>query len=204
MIIYDIFGYWPQTLQGADILAHSDKEHQYQVFMPDWFGDKAADISWFPPTDDDKKQKLGKFFETQGTAPDKVERIPKLVKDAESKYPSIKKWALIGYCWGGKVAVVTAGSSDIFSAAAMVHPAMVDANDGKNVKIPFAIIASGDEPADEIKKYEETLKVNKHVETFSDQIHGFMAARSKLSDPKVKEAYMKGYERVLHFFHDNL
>lgn len=34
LIVYDIFGFFPQTLQGADILAHSDKDHQYQVFMP--------------------------------------------------------------------------------------------------------------------------------------------------------------------------
>lgn len=34
LVVYDIFGFFPQTLQGADILAHSDKEHQYQVFMP--------------------------------------------------------------------------------------------------------------------------------------------------------------------------
>ena len=34
LIIYDIFGFFPQTLQGADILATGDKEKQYQVFMP--------------------------------------------------------------------------------------------------------------------------------------------------------------------------
>jgi hypothetical protein len=34
LVIFDIFGFFPQTLQGADILAHSDKDHQYQVFMP--------------------------------------------------------------------------------------------------------------------------------------------------------------------------
>lgn len=34
LVVYDIFGFFPQTIQGADILAHSDKEHQYQVFMP--------------------------------------------------------------------------------------------------------------------------------------------------------------------------
>ena len=33
-VIYDIFGFFPQTLQGADILAYSDKENQYQVFIP--------------------------------------------------------------------------------------------------------------------------------------------------------------------------
>lgn len=34
LVVYDIFGFFPQTLQGADILAHGDKEKQYQVFMP--------------------------------------------------------------------------------------------------------------------------------------------------------------------------
>ena len=34
LVVYDIFGFFPQTLQGADILAHADKEHQYQVIMP--------------------------------------------------------------------------------------------------------------------------------------------------------------------------
>jgi hypothetical protein len=52
LVVFDIFGFWSQvrgqssqvnaaanisslqTLQGADILAHSDKDHQYQVFMP--------------------------------------------------------------------------------------------------------------------------------------------------------------------------
>lgn len=31
LVVYDIFGFFPQTIQGADILAHADKEHQYQV-----------------------------------------------------------------------------------------------------------------------------------------------------------------------------
>lgn len=44
--IMDIFGYFPQSLQGADILSTSDEHNQYQVFMPDWFDGKPADISW--------------------------------------------------------------------------------------------------------------------------------------------------------------
>ena len=30
LYIYDIFGYFPQSLQGADILSTSDKDNQYQ------------------------------------------------------------------------------------------------------------------------------------------------------------------------------
>jgi hypothetical protein len=46
LIIYDIFGFRPQTMQGADILAFSDPVHQYQVFMPDFFEGKPAEVTW--------------------------------------------------------------------------------------------------------------------------------------------------------------
>jgi len=46
LYVYDIFGYYPQSLQGADILSTSDKDHTYQVFMPDFFEGNPADISW--------------------------------------------------------------------------------------------------------------------------------------------------------------
>jgi hypothetical protein len=46
LFIYDIFGYFPQTLQGADILATSDKDHQYLVVIPDFFDGTPADIAW--------------------------------------------------------------------------------------------------------------------------------------------------------------
>ena len=46
MVIYDIFGFFPQIMQGADILAYSDKEHPMQVIMPAFFGDNCANIEW--------------------------------------------------------------------------------------------------------------------------------------------------------------
>lgn len=49
LVIYDIFGFKDQTIQGADILATSDKENQYKVFMPDFFEGKPVDISDYPP-----------------------------------------------------------------------------------------------------------------------------------------------------------
>lgn len=61
--VYDIFGFFPQTIQGADILAESDVERKYQVYVPDFFEGNPAKIEWYPPTDDEKKAKLGKWFE---------------------------------------------------------------------------------------------------------------------------------------------
>lgn len=46
LFIFDIFGFYPQSLQGADILSTSDSHAQYQVFMPDFFEGSPADYSW--------------------------------------------------------------------------------------------------------------------------------------------------------------
>lgn len=89
------------------------------------------------------------------------------------------------------------------SVAASVHPAMVDAADAEGLTIPFAMLASKDEPAEDIKKFDDALKVTKHVETFGDQIHGWMGARAELSDPRVKEEYERGYKTLLAFFNKN-
>ena len=64
---------------------------------------------------------------------------------------------------------------------------MVDPADADNLKIPTIMLASGDEPADDVKKFEDRLKVDKHVEIFRDQIHGWMAARADLKDEKGKK-----------------
>ncbi len=112
---------------------------------------------------------------------------------------------MVQYCWGGKaVALATKESSNPFAAAAAVHPAMVDAADAPGIKVPFILLASGDEPAEDVKKFEHALTVPKHVETFADQIHGWMAARANLSDDRVKAEYERGYKTLLTFFGKHL
>lgn len=44
--VFDIFGYFDQTLQGADILATSDQHQKYKVFMPDWFNGSPCPAEW--------------------------------------------------------------------------------------------------------------------------------------------------------------
>ena len=103
LIVYDIFGFFPQTLQGADILAHADQEHQYQVFMPDFFEGEPADISWYPPDTEEKGKKLGEFFQTTAAPPKTVEKVRSVMKELQSKHAGIRYWGVVGYCWGGKV-----------------------------------------------------------------------------------------------------
>ena len=76
---------------------------QTQVFMPDFFDGSPADISWYPPDNDDKKQKLGQFFQTTAAPPKALERLSKAMQELQSRYTDIEKWGIVGFCWGGKV-----------------------------------------------------------------------------------------------------
>jgi len=141
--------------------------------MPDFFDGKPVDINIFPPQTDEHKATLGKFFETTGAPPKTVKRIPEIVKAVEEKYPNVKEWGIVGFCWGGKVVNLTLSEKGTkFKVGAIAHPAMLDAKDAENVQVPLAVLASKDEDASDVKKFEEALKVEKHVETFGDQIHG--------------------------------
>jgi len=202
--LYDIFGFFPQTIQGADILAYSDSAHPYQVFMPDFFGGNPADVSWYPPDSDEKKEKFTKWLGENAAPPKHLPKVPTLLEAAEKTNSNIKSWGVIGYCWGGKMASLIASKDGKIKAAVQTSPAMVDPAEASNVKIPMMMLASMEEPADDVKQYDENLKVTKHVETFSDQLHGFMSARADLKDEKVKAEYERGYKLALQFFHDNI
>jgi len=111
----------------------------------------------------------------------------------------------VGFCWGGKiVSLTTSTTSTPFKAGAECHPAMVDPSDATNIKIPLCMLASGDEPAEDVKKFEANLNGEKHVEIFADQIHGWMAARADLDDGRVKAEYERGYKTLLEFFAKHL
>ncbi|RMX98948.1 hypothetical protein D0868_09804 [Hortaea werneckii] len=204
LVIYDIFGFFPQTLQGADILAHGDKEHQYQVFMPDFFDGSPTDISWYPPDTEEKGQKLGQFFSTAAAPPKTLERIPKVLQQIQSERPDIKEWGVVGFCWGGKIVNLSSQQGTPWKAAAACHPAMVDANDAAGITIPFAMLPSKDESKDDIEAWQKNIKTKNIVEWFPDQVHGFMAARSNLKDEKVKKEYERGYNTLLNFFHEHM
>ncbi|KAH7316480.1 Alpha/Beta hydrolase protein [Stachybotrys elegans] len=203
VVVFDIFGFFDQTIQGADILAYSDHHQKYKIYMPDWFGGKPCPIEIFPPDTDEKKKQLGEFFGT--FPPPKVAgQVPDFVTAVKEKNPSIEKFGILGYCWGGKVITLTIkADTNPFSVAACCHPAMVDPADAESITIPYAMLASKDESVEDVKKFEAALKVPHLVETFDDQIHGWMAARSNLKDDGVKAEYERGYKVLLGFFSKN-
>lgn len=77
---------------------------------------------------------------------------------------------------------------------------MIDPAGAEKILVPYILLASGEDPADTVKEFESKLKVPHHVETFADQVHGWMAARADLSNARVKEEYARGYKTLLDFF----
>jgi dienelactone hydrolase len=202
IVIYDIFGYFEQTVQGADILATSDAQ-KYQVFIPDWFRGQPCPIDWYPPNTPEKQKDLAAFFRENPPA-GVAQSLPGYVEALKAKHPEIKSWGLIGFCWGAKVvSLITSSASNPFTVAAECHPAMVDPAEAEKIKVPLIMLASKEEPEDVVREFEAKLQGAKHVEIFKDQIHGWMAARANLDDDRVKEEYARGYKTVLDFFGKN-
>ena len=149
--IYDIFGYTPQTLQGADIIA---KAGNYLVIMPDFFRGKPAQASWYASDSPENAKKKADFMGFLSLFQNEIKS-----------------------CWGGKVVVVNSGPDPLWKVAIQSSPAKVDPSDAAKLTIPFATLASEDEPADKVKEFGEAQKTPKLVQTYDNQIHGFMSAR---------------------------
>lgn len=103
LFVYDIFGFSPQGIQGADILAHTDPSHEYQVFVPDFLRGQKIDPGLFPPDTEEKKRKMNEFIDGPANIPKTVEKVSATTKEIAQQAPGIKKWGAVGFCWGGKV-----------------------------------------------------------------------------------------------------
>lgn len=103
MVIYDIFGTAPQTLQGADLLAAALEPLNTVVIVPDLFNGKKAQAEWFKDPSEEAKAAKAAFVES-AYAIDKWEKlVGEVVADCGEKWDGIKAWACLGLCWGGKV-----------------------------------------------------------------------------------------------------
>jgi len=115
------------------------------------------------------------------------------------------KVGILGYCWGGKVAVLSGAEGTKFDAVASVHPGRVEESDGENLTVPFGFFPSNGEPKDVCDKVWEFASkkpfahLNRYV-YYETVHHGFAAARANLSDPENLKQYGHFYSTVSDFF----
>lgn len=199
--VFDIFGYFPQTQQGADIIGD---QLNATVYMPDFFEPgQAFDIGRYPPKSKEDEQAIQDFFGGVASPPDAVKKLTAFGNHLKSQ--GVAKIGTYGFCWGGKVVVCASGDNTPFSASAIVHPAMLSVDDAQKLTIPFAIYPSKDEPVDEFEKIVEVLKAKPFADLsdhkyYSEMFHGWAAARGNLKDADNQKAYEDVYGRLVSFF----
>ena len=201
-MIYDVFGYSSQVLQGADILA----SRGYCVFMPDFFKGQPAPLSWMPMPDESGKEptadeeSLDKFCEGPGNTDRMKEKVRILVERIQTTQPAITKWGLIGYCWGGYVSNFLLGASSPFSACVQLHAGWPGKEIAESVIVPILALNSKDEPETQYAHFKPHLKVEARFEHFPTMLHGWMSARGDLQKSEVLKAFQKGYDMLVEWF----
>ncbi|CAK7232734.1 hypothetical protein SCUCBS95973_009202 [Sporothrix curviconia] len=208
--IYDIFGMWPQTTQGADLLSFLTGA---LVLLPDFFEGDGAKPEWFPADTPEKQKALGDFFNAKAGFDSGVVTLLSIRKTLATRYPAVDDHVgVFGLCWGGKVAVLASaagneGPGRRFTVSGTAHPGRLDAKDAEGLTAPHILIASKDEDVAVVAEYRKILsqpgKVGEVI-TYENMFHGWMAARSNLADAENVKEFARGYEQAAAFYNKHL
>ncbi|ESZ95578.1 hypothetical protein SBOR_4058 [Sclerotinia borealis F-4128] len=165
MIIYDVFGAAPQTLQGTDLLAAALAPLDTVVIVPDLFNGKAAQAEWYnPDASEEAKAAKAVFVESAYT-----------FETWENLAESI---VIHGLCWGGKVVAATSGKRTPWTVSGQVHPGRLTKEDAEKITIPHIVLASNGEDAKVVQEYKDILEAGHGVvETYPTMHHGWMGTR---------------------------
>jgi len=149
-ICYDIFGLYIQSIRGADILASDfaaqpDEAGDFKVFMPVFFGENPADIADYPPKTPPQFENIMKFMTGPADPAKTLPLVLPLLEEMKKQNPQIESWAILGYCWGGKIAALSSQAGTPFKASAQCHPSLLELADATKITIPHAVLASMEE-----------------------------------------------------------
>lgn len=87
------------------------------------------------------------------------------------KADGYERVGVYGYCWGGKLVLLSSASPSPFDAGAVIHPAMIANEDAERLKVPFGFYPSKvsrvaedangqDEPKEVVAVFDEQLQKN--------------------------------------------
>ncbi|KAK9462025.1 Alpha/Beta hydrolase protein [Lipomyces oligophaga] len=203
--IYDVFGYHPNTFQGCDYLA-LNTESAPLVIMPDFFKGEPLDpkkvglvVDKTVVVDPTYREK----WSTQNSVPNHVPYLEKLLPWIQTRFPSVEKIGLYGFCWGGKFAVVAAKSKMVQSAV-LIHPSRIGELDADGVEdVPLLVIASKNESDESLQPFLTRLNKAEYVR-MDDVAHGYAAARGDWTDPVQKNRAQETFKLTAEFFEKTL
>lgn len=199
VVVYDIFGLTQQAFQVCDSLAAATG---FRVAMPNILRDDAWGLDNFPPPNKDV------FMNWIGTTAswDKIadNDIPALLEALRAN--GAKKFVIVGFCWGSKVAITAANRTRAFSAVGMPHYSFIEPADFKDLACPVALLPSKDEAPEGplMDALKATAFADKSIlQRFDDMQHGWVAARGDWSDPQQAKRATEALQVLASFFKDN-
>ncbi|KAK6532071.1 hypothetical protein TWF694_003233 [Orbilia ellipsospora] len=195
VFIYDAYGYSDQSFIGADYLSELTGA---LCIVPDVLDDAAMRPGDF--SEEERNALVAKFRAKLNEFKDFPAQIANGIKSWETKWPLVEKWGSFGLCFGGKVVAITSREGTRFTVSGQAHPSMIVPDDPKLIVIPHICLASKGEDVAAIENYKNSINKESHVETYSDNIHGWMGAKANLLNPEEKAAWVKGYKQVATFF----
>lgn len=170
LFCYDVFGFHPNALQVADILANSGPG--FRVIMPDHLGDQPLAMEDMV----NKTESYQDFIQRRSTYPYNKARMLRAIE-----LLNCEKVGGVGFCWGAKLvmgALADMPNSNVLSGS-LIHPSMVTLEDFENAQGPTLILLSKDEREME-QEFEvaKTKTFGQHtaMTRFGKQKHGFCAA----------------------------
>ena len=198
LVSFDIFGFHPGgTREFCDKLAKAG----YLVVMPDYYRGNAWSPSNFPPADQDEFMNWVKSFSPGMLAAD-VESTRQYILSQEPKITSI---GLIGFCWGGKVAI-TASATGNFNASVLCHGSFLEDSDADGVQCPTLMLDAGADP--DRSAILATLQAKPFGAAcaafkYDDMEHGW-TIRGDRSNARVNECMDEAYSKTEAFFKEHL
>lgn len=197
--VYDIFGFHNNTYQVCDLLS----KQGYHVILPDFFRGKSWSLSNFPPKDFSEFKDWAFVKHSWSKISEDINNILKNLK-GDLK---CEKMGIFGFCWGGKMVFDSLKIKEpLFHSGAAVHPAMISDEDIKSVAHPIlAIISSGEaELLSKNNLLQSSVADNSKWLDFTDQEHGFCAARGNFEDPQNKQRATEAIHELAFFFKKTL
>ncbi|TPX70022.1 hypothetical protein SpCBS45565_g01996 [Spizellomyces sp. 'palustris'] len=196
ILVYDIFGFHPNTHQFADELAAKG----FFVAEPDFFRGNPWPLEKLP-------------FELPELMAHLEQHVPesRMVADIGSvcrylRSNGVESIGTVGFCWGA-IYAVKANVEGLIDATATAHPSRMSVESVKDVKGPVALLPSKDEP--DLIPLMEAMKEkpfgdkNVHVR-FDDMHHGWCAARSDYSSPANAQRAREALQIMARFFDETL